>query len=175
MKRIGTFFLSAVLALVSAAEADDTSRRQELAAQLLDAMQMEKQMESQVDAMKASIGQMVPGGAGAGAGSEFLDLILAEMSFENLKSEYVAVYAEVFTAAELQGLLAFYRSPVGRSWAEKQPEVNMRLMQISQSKMAKLMPRIMEEMTKNMPQGMSDMMLQGAEPAPAPAAADESE
>ena len=66
MKRIGTFFLSAVLALVSAAEADDTSRRQELAAQLLDAMQMEKQMESQVDAMKASIGQMVPGGAGAG-------------------------------------------------------------------------------------------------------------
>ena len=174
MKRIGTILLSAVLALVSAAEADDTSRRQALAAQLLDAMQMEKQMESQVDAMKASIGQMVPGG-GAGAGSEFLDLILAEMSYENIKSEYVAIYAEVFTAAELQGLLAFYRSPVGRSWAEKQPEVNMRLMQITQSKMAKLMPRIMEEMTKTMPQGMSDMMPQGAEPAPAPAAADESE
>ena len=75
----------------------------------------------------------------------------------------------------LQGLLAFYRSPVGRSWAEKQPEVDMRLMQISQGKMAKLMPRIMEEMRKKMPQGMSDMMPQGAESAPAPAAADESE
>jgi len=175
MKRIGTFFLSVVLALVSAAEADDTSRRQALAAQLLDAMQMEKQMESQVDASKAALGQMLPGGVETGLGLGFLDLILAEMSYENIKSEYVAVHAEVFTAAELQGLLAFYRSPVGRSWAEKQPEVNMRLMQISQGKMAKLMPRIMEEMTKNMPQGMSDMMPQGAEPAPAPAAADESE
>ena len=175
MKRIGTFFLSVVLALVSAAEADDTSRRQALAAQLLDAMQMEKQMESQVDAVHASLGQMLPGGVETGLGSGLRDLIFAEMSFENIKSEYVAVLAEVFTAAELQGLLAFYRSPVGRSWAEKQPEVDMRLMQITQSKMAKLMPRIMEEMTKNMPQGMSDMMPQGAEPAPAPAAADESE
>ena len=42
MKRIGSILLSVVLALVSAAEADDTSRRQALAAQLLDAMQMEK-------------------------------------------------------------------------------------------------------------------------------------
>jgi len=167
MKRIGTFFLSVVLALVSAAEADDTSRRQALAAQLLDAMQMEKQMESQVDAVHASLGQMLPGGVETGLGSGLRDLIFAEMSFENIKSEYVAVLAEVFTAAELQGLLAFYRSPVGRSWAEKQPEVDMRLMQITQSKMAKLMPRIMEEMGKKMPQG--------AEPAPAPAAADESE
>ena len=51
----------------------------------------------------------------------------------------------------------------------------MRTMQISQSKMAKLMPRLMEEMTKNMPQGMSEMMKQGEAPVPAPAAADESE
>ena len=103
MKRIGSILLSAVLALVSAAEAGDTSRRQALAAQLLDAMQM----ESTTEAMKASIGQMVPGGAEAGAGSEFLDLILAEMSYENIKSEYVAVYAEVFTAAECRGCWRF--------------------------------------------------------------------
>ena len=167
MKRQLLLLLTAVLAPIAAAEADDMERRHELAAQLLEAMQMEQQMASTTEALKASIGQMVPAGAEAAASTGFLDLILAEMSYENIRGEYVAIYAELFTAEELAGLLDFFRSPVGQSWVEKQSEVMMRTMQISQSKMADLMPRIMEEMTKDMPQGV--------ELVPAVDAADEPE
>ena len=79
----------------------------------------------------------------------------------------MAIYADTFTDEQLAGFQDFFRIPVGQPWVEKQSEVMMRTMQISQSKMADLMPRIMEEMTKDMPQGV--------ELVPAADAADEPE
>lgn len=51
----------------------------------------------------------------------------------------------------LEGLIAFYESPIGLAWLEKQPDVMMRTAQITQNKMSKLMPLMMDEMKKSMP------------------------
>src|SRR5262245_54481954 len=43
----------------------------------------------------------------------FMNEIMEEMSFERNKADYIDLYVKTFTPAELDGLLAFYRSPAG--------------------------------------------------------------
>jgi uncharacterized protein len=50
-----------------------------------------------------------------------------------LLDQMAVVYGEVFTEAELDGMLAFYTSPVGQSLVAKTPEVTARSMQFSQT------------------------------------------
>ena len=50
-----------------------------------------------------------------------------------LLDQMAIVYGEVFTAEELDAMLAFYSSPVGQSLLSKTPEVTARSMQFSQS------------------------------------------
>lgn len=50
-----------------------------------------------------------------------------------LLDQMAVVYGEVFTEAELDGMLTFYTSPIGRSLLAKTPEVTARSMQFSQT------------------------------------------
>ncbi len=43
----------------------------------------------------------------------------------------VDIYTSVFTPEELAGLVAFYRTPTGRAFAEKQPALTVRSEQAS--------------------------------------------
>lgn len=49
-----------------------------------------------------------------------------------LVEQMAGVYEQVFTEAELDGMLDFYRSPVGQSLLDKMPQVMSRSMQFSQ-------------------------------------------
>lgn len=49
-----------------------------------------------------------------------------------LLDQMAVVYGEVFTEAELDGMLAFYTSPVGQSILAKTPQVTQQTMQFSQ-------------------------------------------
>ena len=69
------------------------------------------------------------------------------MSFDNLHREYAGLFAEVFTLEELKGLVAFYESSVGKSLVKKQPVLMQKAMQLSQKKMAVLIPEL-EKMAK---------------------------
>ena len=64
------------------------------------------------------------------------------MKFDDLHKDYAALFAEVYTLEELKGLVAFYESPLGQSMIEKQPVVIQKAMQISQKRMATLIPEI---------------------------------
>ena len=50
----------------------------------------------------------------------------------------------MFTEEELQGLIDFYKSPVGNKFLEKQPELMAATMNRMQTEMAKIMPKIQE-------------------------------
>ncbi len=65
------------------------------------------------------------------------------MDWDKLKPEYAQLYMETFTQEEVDGLLAFYRSPAGRAMIEKMPLLMNKSLQLSQARMQKLMPRIM--------------------------------
>jgi hypothetical protein len=75
---------------------------------------------------------------------DLTDLIFNGMSYEKLKPDMVEVYASTFTTEELDGLVAFYSTPVGRAYAEKMPELTKRLVALSQARMQDLMPRVQE-------------------------------
>jgi hypothetical protein len=99
-------------------------------------LQMESQMMDQFD---------IPADQKAAAAAfrkKLTEKTFEIMSFDNMHDEYAALFAEVFTLDELKGLVAFYESPVGRSMIEKQPVIIQRAMQITQKRMAVLVPEI---------------------------------
>jgi hypothetical protein len=61
-----------------------------------------------------------------------------------MKPVYVSLYAETFTPDELQGLIDFYKTPVGQKYIEKQPQLQAAIMQKSQSMMKDIMPLILK-------------------------------
>jgi hypothetical protein len=144
-------------ALVTKGRAEDTQRRA-LAEELLGLMDIQKNIEKSYEMVK----QMVPAQLKQMGVSEetlrdkakvemqkMMDLIMNEMSWDKLKDDYISIYAETFTEEELEGVVEFYKSPIGRKFIEKQPELLRRSMQISQKQMGKLMPKI-QKLTQEM-------------------------
>jgi hypothetical protein len=74
--------------------------------------------------------------------AKVIDLVETELSWDKLKDEYIAIYAETYTEEELKGAIEFYKSPVGHSFITKQPELMKRSMELSQQRVMKLIPKI---------------------------------
>jgi hypothetical protein len=149
--------------LAAAGEATDTSRA--LAERLLDAMQMRRTMEEQFDVMRKAqvdaIGQLMQGkGASPEATKRFqamqgamMKLIQEELTWASMQPEFVAAYAATFTEDELRGLIAFYQSPVGRTFVAKTPELTERTMAISSARVQALLPRFQQLMLEHLQHG----------------------
>jgi len=73
---------------------------------------------------------------------QLLDVVFEEFSFEKMKPDYVEAYTATFTTDELAGLVEFYKSPTGRAFADKLPDLTKRLMDISQAKVPAVLPRL---------------------------------
>ncbi len=71
-------------------------------------------------------------------------LIESEMSWDKMKAEYAKVYAEVFTPEEVKGLVAFYKSPSGQAFLDKQPILMQKTMEMAQKRMMEMTPKIQE-------------------------------
>ena len=160
-------FSAAVLFCGLAFGADEASDRARLAADLLDAINMETQVSQSFEAAKAAIPAQMkqmqsflpagPNGEKRGLPAEqtekmmdrMLGMITTEMSWEKVKADYVTLYADTFTAAELEELLAFYRSPAGKSFVAKQPLLTQKSVAMSQKSMLRLMPKIIAMTTES--------------------------
>ena len=123
--------------LTSPTHAQDNTHRQ-LAEKLITVMELQKTIEQSF----AAITKMVPGQGQSEAGKKVLEMIMKELSWENIKNDYISLYAEVFTAEEMKGLIAFYESPTGQAFVKKQPELNQKSMMLSQKMMMKIMPKL---------------------------------
>lgn len=75
--------------------------------------------------------------------NKMMEMALDEMSWKVMKKEYVEMYSDIFTQEELGGLIVFYRSPTGQALIGKLPELTARMMQVTQERMQRLMPRVM--------------------------------
>lgn len=128
--------------------------------QLLSVIDMKKTMDNMLTSMSASMKSSFDGtpqvqGMTADQRKRFdaaiasvLTLTREEMDWDKLKPEYAQLYMETFTQEEVDGLLAFYRSPAGRAMIEKMPLLMNKSLQLSQVHMQKLMPRIMSTAQK---------------------------
>ena len=73
-------------------------------------------------------------------------LLGEEMDWLKMKPQFVQIYRETFTQEELEGLLAFYRSPVGQATIEKMPQVMQKSMELSERQLSGLMPKFLAAM-----------------------------
>lgn len=83
--------------------------------------------------------------------SKMMDLISSEMSWEKLKPRYIELYATTFTAEELEGLIAFYNTPIGQAFVKKQPELMQKSMLVNQAVMQSLQPKLRQLMREMLP------------------------
>jgi uncharacterized protein len=164
------------------AKTQDASRRA-LAEQLLNEMDMKgtveksfammkKMMPAQLKAAELPKGKAdtssTPSDATkqtAKAMDKMMDTMAQELSWEKMKEDYITIYAETFTEDELKGAVAFYKSPAGKAFSQKQPEVMRRSMELSQRMMLKFMPKI-QAMTKDAIDAQMKGLKRASPPAP---------
>jgi len=73
---------------------------------------------------------------------QITELIFEELSFTKLRPSYVESYAETFTVDELNGLVEFFKTPVGRAYVDKMPMLSKHIMALAQKRVVNIAPRI---------------------------------
>lgn len=62
------------------------------------------------------------------------DFYVRHIGYESMKPEMIRIYTERFSAAELNELAAFYRSPVGQKSARLTPEIMARSAEVGRAR-----------------------------------------
>jgi hypothetical protein len=151
------YCLSLLLALSSPllVFADEANNRPDVE-ELLTVMRMEKTLQNTMDQVKKVVPQMTANmlkqqmpnttqGAAAKASAmqqKIFALLQEEMSWAKMKGDYVKIYAESLTPDETKGIIAFYKSPAGQAYLDKQPIIMEKTMLRQQTMMAGLMPKM---------------------------------
>lgn len=78
--------------------------------------------------------------------SKLARIMREELSWETLKPLLVPIYVQSFEQDEIDGLIQFYKSPLGRRLIEKQPLIAQRSAVATQQLMTSLMPKLQAAM-----------------------------
>ncbi|MBJ9958341.1 DUF2059 domain-containing protein [Acinetobacter courvalinii] len=71
-----------------------------------------------------------------------------ELTWAKLEPEMIKIYAEEFTQEEVDGMIQFYKTPVGQSTIDKMPIVMQKSMQVGYKQMDAITPKIMQAAEK---------------------------
>jgi hypothetical protein len=121
-----------------------------LAEELLGLMHVDQAMNSAFSQMTKMQGQMM---ASKGMTPEqqtkqtqvmqaAMDQTKSFCSWDVIKPTFIQIYADVFTEEELQGMIDFFKGPIGQKWIAKQPQLQAETMQKMQAIMMTAMPKI---------------------------------
>ena len=113
------------------AYASDASRQAE-AARLLDAMDMQATLDASIEMTMDS--QLAANPALAPYRAVMLDFFRKYMSYQSLKADLAAIYADMFTEEELAAIRAFQESPVGKKATHLQPQLMQRAGELGQQR-----------------------------------------
>jgi hypothetical protein len=153
-------FVCVLLAGVAVRAEEISKERMELAAKLMSLMEVDKRIP---EAFKQIRNSLLPGMMREmnippqekekvrKFQDELFDIYEKEFAWEKLKDDYIRIYAATFDEKELQGLVDFYNSPLGKKITAKQPELMKQSMQVMQKQIGAIMPKIkqkVEELNK---------------------------
>lgn len=149
--------LSPVFA-ASAAPADEASVRELL--EVTKTRQILDQVYEQMDTMYAGSMRQAFGGTlsadqearVARLSSRMMALMKKELSWDVLAPIYIDIYTKTFTEEEVQGMLAFYRTPGGQAVIDKMPLVMQHSMEAMQSRMGSLVPAMQKMLAEELQQ-----------------------
>lgn len=141
--------LGATTAAHAAASAESVDR-------LMQAMQVQRQLETiyaqTLPAMQNAMRQALQRQGAPEETTRAMDAVLPrinavvqeELSWAKLKPAFAAIYAETFTQEEVDGLIAFYQGPLGKSLIAKTPQLALRSTQMMQQRIGPMMERMMQ-------------------------------
>jgi len=69
-------------------------------------------------------------------------LITSEINWAQLKAPMAKIYAETLTPEETKGIIEFFKSPAGQTFLDKQPILMRKAMEVTQTKMMEVMPKL---------------------------------
>lgn len=73
---------------------------------------------------------------------KMLGIVQTEASWTKLEPQFTQIYASTYSEQEIDGLIAFYKSPVGQEMVAKQPELVNKSQGITQNMMVDLQPKM---------------------------------
>lgn len=156
----------------AAVAAPPSARQLQLAQQILDETGMTRNFDTMMRDLFARLGDqsaaMVGDAPGAKARSAILNDAMTAAVLKvkpQLLQMSAEVYAQTFTEAELQGMLEFYRTPIGRAMAEKTPTLTRNLAAAT----GRLMPEMLATMSEELCARAQEMCVRKP-PPPAPKA-----
>ncbi len=144
-----SLLLIAVLAVSSAAFAQDNAAKLALAREAISAMQADKMFDGLAAQMKQLAAQQtrVPANATPEQRKKFeelqgkiMDLSMNEA--RTLITKMDAIYASVYSEAELKAMIAFFKSSEGQSMMAKQPQIMAQMMPLIQQMQADIAPKM---------------------------------
>jgi len=73
---------------------------------------------------------------------QFIEIMRDELSWEHLKPMYLQIYAETLTQEEIDGQIAFYRTPAGAAVINKMPLIMMKSQALMTARIGPLIQRM---------------------------------
>ena len=154
----------------AAADAADLAKRKELAEKLITTLKIgdnfprlfEQIKKMQMDMLARQLkGKQLQNAEEIN--TAIMDLMNKELSWDKLKGKFINLYGEAFSVEELDALIKFYESPIGKKLVDKQPEIQQKSMVITRGLLTDIMPKI-QTLTKEI---IEKQLKAAAAPAPA--------
>ena len=77
---------------------------------------------------------------------EMLALMMKESQWEHIKPTMIQIFQEVYTQEEVNSMIEYYKTPIGRSILKKMPLVTEKNNAFLQQQMEKFMPQFIEQL-----------------------------
>ncbi len=174
MRRYVAVLLMVLAVGCCCARADEASKRAK-AEQLFMLLHMDTMMDQLMGGVKKQVQQITESMPGADQATpeqkkqitdfqqRVMDLVNQKIGWKALEPDFINLYASTYTEEELDGIVAFYKSPVGQKMMEKTPELMTKSTQITQQRMSELQPQL-NQMVQDFMKSMATSM---GKPAPA--------
>ena len=161
MKKIAAIIMTGMLA--SALCMAESKTKDALAGELLKAMDFQGQLEKSMGVIKEAMPQQMEqnrkmmGITNTAASSSYesgfgqvFETIFSSPEWKQMEREMALIYADVFTEKEMTSLIAFFNTPEGKSYIQKQPEIMKRSMALNQKMMMSIMPQLQKQLQGTM-------------------------
>lgn len=137
--------------LAQSADADTLTSHEQAAVDVLALLDVQRTLDLTLDEMLNAMKQQNP--MMAEYEDTFRSFFEKYLTWENLKSDYITLYTDLYTEEELEQLETFYASPLGQKVVEAMPELTIRSSLIGQEAVqkhsAELEQMMMERMSES--------------------------
>ena len=148
MKKLNLIIFILAFMFTPCVFAGEQSHRK-LAEELLLTTQIDKQINDVYQRTKAERKeQMKNMGISEAFQDKEMGILSQQISWEAIKDGYISSYVEVFSEKELRGLIDFYKTPLGKRFVEKMPELTSKITQRMRKQVEQFFPQMKELSTQ---------------------------